>query len=77
MSIRGDPDLLLCIRGQFVALELKASVKSKLRPLQEYKLQQITDAGGLACRVYPENWNQIYKVLQMMAEGTHDQSNVP
>ena len=41
----GVPDLLVCYRGMFVAIEVKND-KGKTSPLQDINLQQIKDAGG-------------------------------
>jgi len=44
----GIPDLLLCVRGVFVALELKApSGKGKLSELQKLELVKIQRAHGM------------------------------
>lgn len=59
----GDPDLYICLAGVFVALELKASATSKLRPLQEWKLAKIKAAGGIALVAYPENWQDVKQTL--------------
>lgn len=58
-TIVGDPDLILCIRGRFVALELK-SEHGKLSKLQEYKLEKIRKAGGLAFVVFPDDWDDVF-----------------
>lgn len=62
VSIRGTPDRLVCIRGQFIALEEKASRAAaeekahKGHALQKHKLAKIRAAGGEGLIVYPENW---------------------
>lgn len=46
---RGTPDLLVCLDGKFIGIEVKA--KGKLRtvsPIQEYNLNKIREAGGIA-----------------------------
>lgn len=63
-SIRGDPDFVLCIRGRFVALELKKDLKEMAMLLQEYKLNKITKAGGISFVVCPETWETVYKILR-------------
>lgn len=68
VSINGDPDKLLCIRGKFVAAELKAR-GGKLRPLQEYRLKQVRDAGGIALVVDPDNWDETKKYLVQLDRG--------
>lgn len=58
-SKRGDPDLLICYKGNFLALELKKSSRDKARPLQEHILKQVSQAGGFARVVSPENLDEI------------------
>lgn len=71
LSIMGIPDFIGCIRGRFVALELKksekvAKTKSAQSTLQGYILEKIRKAGGVAVIVYPENWLEIYGNLALM-----------
>lgn len=40
----GVPDILICLRGVFCAIELK--INSKVTKLQEYELAKIEAAGG-------------------------------
>lgn len=61
----GVPDLLICYKGQFVALELKSETGA-VRPLQEYKIKQINDAGGLAMIVRPSDWDNVRAILEDM-----------
>ena len=44
---RGTPDLLICVGGRFVAIELKVPGKTAA-PLQLMELQKIRNAGGRA-----------------------------
>lgn len=66
-SFRGSPDFVLCIKGRFVALELKRSAKYKPRKLQEYILNKVATSFGLALVVSPDNWNDIRGVLCQLA----------
>jgi Holliday junction resolvase len=43
----GTPDILSCVRGLWVALELK-SADGSLRPLQKVNIKLIRRAGGIA-----------------------------
>lgn len=46
---RGIPDIIACHRGAFLAIEAKAPGRvSTLTALQEYELDRIRAAGGLA-----------------------------
>jgi len=68
VSVRGIPDFICCIRGLFIALELKRDKKAKADPLQEYIISQIQGAWGTAWVVSPENWPEVFKRLQLMAQ---------
>ena len=50
-SSRGIPDLIMCIRGKFVAVELKVG-NNKPTPLQESKILRIQKALGQAYVCY-------------------------
>lgn len=61
-SIRGTPDFLGTIRGRFFAIELKIDGESP-DALQDYKLTQIAEAGGIGLVVTPSNWKVTYAKL--------------
>ncbi len=61
-SISGSPDFILCVRGRFVALELK-DVGEKPRPLQEYKLNEIIRTFGVALVATKTNFEEIKQHL--------------
>lgn len=62
-SLRGIPDMLVCINGRFIALELKVG-KNKPDPLQEYTMRSITLAGGYAWEVTPKNLEKSIAQIQ-------------
>lgn len=64
----GIPDMIACVNGYFVALELKRGEGFKATPLQEYTLEQIRNANGSATVCYPENWDEIFIALVAMSE---------
>lgn len=53
----GIPDLLCCIRGKFVALELKTE-KGTPTVLQKYNLFKIQEAGGYARVLRPSEFER-------------------
>lgn len=66
-SIRGRSDIFLCIRGRFVALELKrdqrqSQTKGRAK-LQSVLQERIREAGGIALFVSPETWDEVYEYL--------------
>jgi hypothetical protein len=62
-TISGTPDILGCVAGRFVALELKADEKSPISALQELKLERIREAGGVGLVVHPGNAEVAMKLL--------------
>lgn len=71
VAIGGTPDILGCIAGWFVALELKASEKATVSPLQLLKLERIRAAGGIGLLVYPENWEEVQRKLLALGGQSH------
>jgi hypothetical protein len=63
----GTPDILMCISGVFVAIELKSSKKGIVSALQDYNLNQIYDAGGITILAYPENEVKVLSFLTNLA----------
>ena len=58
----GIPDIVVCYRGYFVAIECKAG-KGKTTALQDKNLKQIRDAGGMAIVVNEENLQDVQDTL--------------
>ncbi len=50
----GIPDLLVCYKGRFIAVELKAD-NGKASPLQLYNLEEVKKAGGYSFLLYPKD----------------------
>ena len=46
-SVRGVPDVLACVRGRFVAVEVKGRGDT-LKPIQAAQIERIKAAGGRA-----------------------------
>jgi hypothetical protein len=68
---RGVPDVLICLNGRFVALELKTDKTLKVpKNLDDYTLQDLTlkyirERGrGIALKVAPKVWEEVYAQLQ-------------
>lgn len=66
VSRRGIPDLILCVNGFFVAMELK--VDSDLDALQIYNINKIKEANGWASEVTPKNWKKVFAYLKKLSE---------
>lgn len=66
VAVRGIPDLLICIKGRFIAIELKKDEKAELSELQHYNLTNIQKAGGWSYDANPKNWKSIFQELKEM-----------
>lgn len=55
MTKNGIPDILACINGYFVAVEVKAE-NGKPSELQKYHVREINDTGGCAIILYPQDY---------------------
>lgn len=44
----GTPDILACIEGRFVAIEVKKEIGGIVSELQKFKIREVRKAGGLA-----------------------------
>lgn len=58
----GVPDILACVNGYFVAIEVKAP-NGKPSELQLYNLAEIKKAGGIALLLYPSDFNNFKKLI--------------
>ena len=68
MTKTGVPDILACVNGFFVGIEVKAQ-NGKPSELQLYNVRKIREAGGFAYIVYPSGWNTLKKILEDMLNG--------
>lgn len=67
VAIRGIPDRVGVVNGQFVAIELKTNT-GVLDALQRYVLTKIREAGGYPCAVTPDTWDKCFETLQELDE---------
>ena len=68
----GIPDLLVCLNGWFLGIEIKAS-NGKPSDLQLYHLRGIKKAGGIAVLLYPDDFENFKKLIEKLKEGKrHD-----
>lgn len=66
---RGVPDILACVNGYYVGIEVKAQ-NGKASDLQYYNIRQIRKAGGFAYIVYPSGWEELKKILTDLLHDT-------
>lgn len=60
----GILDLIICLNGFFIAIELKKDEKSKTTALQDYNVKKIRESGGIALVVWPEVWPDVLEKLR-------------
>lgn len=61
----GTPDIIACVNGYFVAVEVKAT-NGRPSELQKYHIQQIKDAGGIGVILYPDDFEDFKKIIQRL-----------
>ena len=59
----GTPDIIACVNGHFVAVEVKAA-NGTPSDLQLHHIQQINNAGGYAVILYPKDFERFKKDVQ-------------
>jgi len=71
-ALHGLPDIMGCVSGFFIALEIKRSrsavKKSKQYKLQKYYLDCIRACGGFGEFVYPENVQEILLAIKNLGK---------
>ena len=61
----GVPDILVCINGKFLGVEVKAE-NGKPSELQLYNIEQIRKAGGIAIVLYPQQYEEFQRLVTML-----------
>ena len=67
VSLRGTLDLMVCVAGNFVAIELKANDNEDLDDLQKHEASKILKAGGYVFKVTPMTWPGVLSSIKRMA----------
>lgn len=62
-SKAGIPDIIACIDGHFVGIEVKAS-SGRASKLQEVNMSKIKRAGGHGYITYPKDFNELKRELE-------------
>ena len=63
----GVPDLLACINGKFVGLEVKKE-NGKPSEIQLWNIEQIKKSGGIAMVVKPSDYENIEKLIKKLGD---------
>ena len=61
-SENGTPDILACVNGYFLAIEVKAQ-NGTPSELQMVKVDAIRKAGGFAYVAYPSGWEKLKDII--------------
>lgn len=61
----GTPDLLCCVNGHFVAVEVKAE-NGRPSPLQLYNIDKISKAGGVVYILYPKDFDKFKQDMEKL-----------
>ena len=64
----GVPDLLVCCKEYFLAVELK-NEKGKPSALQLWNIDQIRKAGGIAIVLYPNQFEEFKHMVSLLRSG--------
>lgn len=64
----GIPDILACVNGYFVAIEVKAS-NGHPSELQLWNVKKINEACGIAIVLYPDQFEDFKKLVQALIDG--------
>lgn len=74
MTKKGIPDILACVNGYFVGIEVKAQ-NGRPSALQRHHCSEIRKAGGFAFVVYPSGWEQLKKFISDLKKDTFDRES--
>ena len=75
-STNGTPDILACVNGYFLAIEVKAQ-EGKPSELQLVKINDIRKAGGFAYVAYPSGWEKLKDIIDgLLIEKFNREENV-
>ena len=68
MTKSGIPDILACVNGYFVAIEVKAP-NGKPSELQLWNIDKIRECGGVAIVLYPKDFEKFKILIKDLKEG--------
>ena len=65
----GIPDILACINGRFVGIEVKSDTGAPTE-LQRHSVRAIRKAGGFAFVLYPSGWEKFKDIVEDLKHET-------
>lgn len=72
----GIPDILLCINGYFVAVELKGTT-GRASDLQKKNIQAMRTAGGFVFVLYPSAEERFKQFVRNLKHGIYNRDEIP
>lgn len=67
----GIPDLLTCVNGYFVGIEVKAP-NGKPSELQKYNVREINKSGGIGIVLYPDQYHLFVQLMYGLFDNDPD-----
>lgn len=67
----GVPDLLACINGKFIGLEVKKE-NGKPTEIQLWNIEQIKKSGGIAMIVKPSDYENVEKLIKKLGDDDYE-----
>ena len=67
----GVPDLLACINGKFIGLEVKKE-NGKPTEIQLWNIEQIKKSGGIAMIVKPSDYENVEKLIKKLEDDNNE-----
>lgn len=64
----GIPDILACVSGRWVAIEVKAA-RGRASELQLYNRRKIREAGGISIILYPNQFEEFKRLILQIETG--------
>lgn len=73
---KGIPDILACVNGYFVGIEVKAQT-GKPSEIQLYNVKKINNAGGFAFVLYPSAFEQFKTFVENLEHDRYNRDEIP
>jgi len=73
MTRIGVPDILACVGGTFVGIEVKAE-NGVLSDIQAYNRREIFRSGGFSVVVYPKHYALFCRMIDALGSGNLDEA---
>lgn len=74
MTKSGIPDILSCVNGYFVAIEVKAK-NGKPTELQLYNRKLIRQSGGICIILYPNQFEKFKELINLLQDDYYETTN--